>query len=1171
MNKERPKPRTLTDAQRDAIDRHDQSLCVSACAGSGKTRVLVERYARLVLKEGVQPDRILAITFSDQATHNMRRRLLERFRQEDCPIRIRQLEGACIATIHSFGKTILKEYPLEAGISPDARVMDEGEAHMLKEKTMRDVLATINEEELDLLANYGYHVTSEAVEKVHGMLRTFGIDPVHYSTAPVDLSSARDICAALIDITRELLRHAPSDKRVFKKDKIARLDELLQHLMHEQGDVFKDDDLVFYLLAQKEITTTSPAHAELFATFGRYIDRYIGLYVSGKNGPVKTCFCRLITRFAAVYRDVKQERKVLDFDDLLCTVAELLCDEGPVATAVRARLRGQYDHILVDEYQDTNTLQARIIDALAHEDNLFLVGDVRQSIYGFRGADVTVMQGKQKAFKKEKPKDVIALGMTHRTVPSIVAFINGLFTSIEELNGTDDFKAMTSSVTEQTDRTTVEILTTPYSKEQDENVDVARIKEGTFLARRIREMIDNKFMIRDEQDELRSVKYSDIGILFRSMTNVEIFERCLRAEDVKYYVMKRGEFYNAEEIIDIVTMLTVLERPYDDIAFAAIIRSPLCGLTNDGLYWIGQHGRDKKDMPFCNKVRAYRSIKELSNTDAVRIERFLQFYDTMRARKDHVALEILTRDVLELSEYEFKVMLLPEGERKYANIEKFKEVVKEYDISENGTLADFLNYLTAVKRLEVKEQEASLEAETSDTVKIMSVHKAKGLEFPVLCVADMGSVRNRYKEGKFTFTPQNGLGISAYIPQADDFLDDHCSILNKQYRARADQEEDMRVMYVALTRARDHLILSGSVRITKSDKKKTANLPSQWIDIVLQHCSVLPQQLSQNEKVPVNDHVQVMINPHELPETLRGRKPNDARPNLERLLSDTSEFTQEDKLLIAQVHDNIAVLQIEKVRQSTFSVTELVTYTACPRLYYYRFETTIPAMFLRQKEVRPATQEVPMVRHGYSDRTVGTVFHAIAAETNLRDIKEAELRNKAGRYATMLSMPQRDLLERCIDALVSKQFFKAIAIEEAQEYYTEVPITARIGHAVINGQIDALFLYDKKVLILDYKTSWEHGEGEISEEHWQQLQLYALLYSKTMSNAGNGQLLPTTIDVMVFFPQTNTFHKRSISYETLTYFEKDIATTIKGITSGHFTHEQRERCARCEFSDFCLK
>jgi ATP-dependent helicase/nuclease subunit A len=1152
--------RSLTPHQKDAVNLVDRSVCVSACAGSGKTTVLVERYAGLVLDHGVDPDRILAITFSDQAAHNMRLRLIERFHTADCPIRTRQLEGAHIATIHSFGKTVLTEYPFEVGIAPAARVMDAGEAHLLKEKARAAVLAEVSDNELALLSDYDYQFIAEQVQRLHDVMRTHGIDPVTFMVQPSDPKAARSIKTALIKIVQEMLTAAPFEKRVFTQKRVALLEELAGKLQGEGGELLSDENFVFYVTTMEGMTSSSASQTEIFETCRHLMALYIGLYVEERAQPRKESLRGLIERFAKTYAGFKADRKLLDFDDLLCHVAELLTSEGPIRGAVTARLRKQFDYILVDEYQDTNALQARIIEALAKEHNLFVVGDVRQSIYGFRGADVTVMQEKEKVFAADERKKVIPLEDTHRSTQTITAFVNGLFAHLEALTGKGGFKGIRSSIAAGPYDHPAEILVTPFGHADDETIDVARIKEAACLAKRIKELVATKTLVREKDNTVRPVRYADIAILFRTMTNVAVFERCLRAEDVPYYVIKGGAFYQSAEITDIIMLLTVVERPYDDLALAAVLRSPLCGISHDALFWLGQFEKDNKEWPFYHKVRKFRAIKELAKGDEEKIARFLGIYDQLRGRKDHVTIEDLTVSLLGMTEYEFKVLLMKEGERKYANIEKLKEIVKAYDINENGTLSEFLHYISALTRLEVQEQEASLESETDNTVKIFTVHRAKGSEYPVVCVADMGSRRKQQGEGKFTFSREQGLGLALYFSEHALTVDDRTNILNKMSRSVAEEEEDLRVLYVALTRARDRLMLSGSVRLTKNKKKRT-RLSARWIDLVLHYLEVDPGTSAADETVALNEQRAIVrINQATLSGSRMAFDTKERDIDLERGLKDLPALKMNDAALLKQVQDNIAALEIPRVRERRFSVTELVTYSVCPRLYYLRHETALPSLLLperAQEQKKPSGEKA----EGRSDRVIGTVFHELAEKADLMALDEKALFKEARYYLDRLNKGQRDLLQRCITSLCSDKFAKELALDRVRSYYTEVPIVASADGATLNGQIDVVFQYDDSITILDYKTSMNRQGNEIDDEYWMQMRLYALMYSKAVPGV--------RVKTIVFFPHTNSYYERSFTIEELAAFERLLATDIKKIVSYEFEQKHIEHCSYCEFCDCC--
>ncbi|MFC1809598.1 UvrD-helicase domain-containing protein [Candidatus Omnitrophota bacterium] len=930
--------------------------------------------------------------------------------------------------------------------------------------------------------------------------------------------------------------------------------------MDEKG--IDDNTLRLCLDAQGKLISKAAEHVVLFIAFAQHIAEFIGIHVTQRSLPFKKRMLELVDRFGKTYNDIKVENKGLDFDDLLFKVAQLLSANTMIAHAVKNRLKRQFMYILVDEYQDTNTIQARIIESLANDDTFFCVGDIRQSIYGFRGADVTVMQSTEKAFNEEEKKNVVPLDHTYRATQKVVKFINEMFLWLNKYTNTINFREMKSSVKQHEDDTPIEVLVTPFDKDADENIDTGRYKEARCIAQRIKELVSSGTSVRNHDGTRRKMRYFDCALLLRVMTNVEIFEKCLREERIPYYIIKGGEFYSSEEIQDIISMFTLLERPYEDIPCATVLRSPLCGLSNDGLYWIGQYGADDETMLFYKKVRNVKSIKEISKNDTNKIQRFLEVYDTIRSQKDHRTIETILTLLLDMTQYEYKTLLMREGERKYANIEKLKEVVKNFDRHEEGTLQTFLTYIDSMTRLEIQEQEASLESESEDTVKILTVHKAKGLEFPVVFVGDMGGTRNQKTEGAFTFSVEHGLGMSLYIPTLDGCIEDAISMRNKEAKKQAEDNEDIRVMYVAFTRARDRLILSGSMKVTKKDLRKNT-LPLQWMGRVLAYCECTLKNIQTEGEILLEDKcVRLVLNQIGIPKEAQEDEAIIVQKFVD-LHKNVTTLNDHDQKQYDQILSNIRKLNTSPIRDNNYTVTELVTYHTCPKLFQITYETAIPSLLLPPKT---RTNQGGQERKSHTERgsqLVGIIFHEIAQHANLLALNEKELLTKLDKYGKVVSSEQYAQLKTCISSLCSKEFKKELCLDAVRSFYAEVPIIGRVEKYAINGQIDVITEYDDHVVLLDYKTSLNRDISDIDDPYTMQLRLYALLYSKIIPNVN--------IQNIVFFPQTNHYVKHSISQSELDAFESKLTAMLDTIASHEFAQHRSSHCNVCKYLQFCLK
>ncbi len=539
---------------------------------------------------------------------------------------------------------------------------------------------------------------------------------------------------------------------------------------------------------------------------------------------------RLAAEVDEVYDAAKTEQGVLDFDDLLIRARRLLTD--PAHRSVRESLARSNTLLLVDECQDTDPVQVDVVKALCGDNHrqgkLFFVGDYKQSIYRFRGADPSVFR----KLRNETP-ETGKLGLTKnfRSQPAILDFVNALF--CEVLGQKDEYERLTPHREQTHPGAAIEFLwALPPQASAESNQDGAdagenlpdadvaaegkdadsrRRREAEWIARRIRRLLDGEhdsdespLFIAPRQGDFRPVQAGDIAILFRALSNVQFYEEALRSYGIDYYLVGGHAFYAQQEIFDLLNLLRALACPADEISLAGVLRSPFFSLNDETLFWLAQHGGLAAGFDLC------RSLPEIGAEQQARLRFARQVLSNLRKKKDRMPLAALINEAISLTGYDAALLGEFLGERKLANLRKLVQQARAIDQGAMMGLSDFIVQLSEFVVRQPKEPLAATQPEATNVVRLMTIHQAKGLEFPVVIVPDVG------------WTTQGGHASIAFDPQLGPLVrlpKEHAQAgalsgfkLHQLMSGDEEAEEQTRLLYVATTRAADYLILSSSLQ-----------------------------------------------------------------------------------------------------------------------------------------------------------------------------------------------------------------------------------------------------------------------------------------------------------------------------------------------------------------------
>jgi ATP-dependent helicase/nuclease subunit A len=763
--------RSLTEEQEQAIARRSGSLLLAAGAGSGKTFVLVERFVRAVREDGVAPGRILAITFTERAAGELRERVRARLLELGERDSARQAEAAFVSTFHSFCARLLRVHPLQAGIEPGFEILEENFAARLRTLAFGDVLAGFLDGErvdaVDLVAAYGADPLCSMVMAAHAQLRSQG----------------------------EIEPRLPAPR-------------------HESRDSGKarDSGKPSETAAQDEAGTTRDAEAARACVL-------IGELLEG---------------FDAAYAKRKHARGALDFDDLELGARRLLERRADV----RELWAERFQLLMVDEFQDSNPRQLQIL-AMLDRDNLFTVGDQLQSIYSFRHADVGIFRERH-AHLSERGAS-LALTRNFRSRPAILAAVERIFAermgqrfmplaasredaefecSARDRNASIDASAegRAEPIVELllTDRRGWERVSGDDELEGLPDATSWRQAEARLLAGRVAELVGS--------GEARA---GEIVVLLRALGDLPVYEAALRHRGLRT-LAGVGGFWGHQQIGDLLAWLRALANPLDELALYSTLASPLVGISSDGLALIASAAREQRRGVWQQMSDGATDLDVvLPAADRERVAAFREMFAVeRRAAALHPISELLRRAVLATG-YDSHVLSLNWGERRLANIHKLIGMARRFEAREGRDLRGFLDHLA---HAEVgREADAPVGDGELDAVRMMSIHAAKGLEFPVVCVADLGREPNLRVPDLLVDGAGGRVGLrllSLTDPEPVSALD--YEEMRDQRRV-AQEEEEERVLYVACTRAENRLLLSGAVAFARWPEPKPGVAPIAWL------------------------------------------------------------------------------------------------------------------------------------------------------------------------------------------------------------------------------------------------------------------------------------------------------------------------------------------------------
>jgi len=804
----------FTQEQLDAISRRDGQLFLDAAAGSGKTAVLVERFVKAVLDDGIDVAAILTITFTEKAAAEMRERIRERLEDLGAAEAARATEGAFISTIHGFCSRVLRAHALAAGIDPAFTVLDELEAGRLADTAFERALVKLAERvpgAVELISSYGAWDLRGAIQSVYAELRSRGARAPRLPALPEapDLERARsELDAAARAAALELGGvAAPSSKVV---EALARL-ERLERLLSSVAEPWPGDVGSARLPGGNGAALTTPVCAE----YAESLDRFRAVVADRWATRALSLLDELLAGFGAEYERSKRERSGLDFEDL-----ELLCrDLLRADPELRDRYRARFTRVMVDELQDTNAIQLELVE-LVSDDNLFTVGDAQQSIYGFRHADVELFERRGERLADRGARATLRINFRSR--PRIVEVINRVFT--DQL-GERFTPLVTGREGEPGEEAAVELLVVDKGADWSSEGLTApwRVAEARALAARVSGLVHD------------GATPGEIVVLTRAATDMRAYERALEERGIPTYMVGGRGYWSHPQVLDMVSYLRALANPRDEEALYSLLASPMVGASPDVLvllgaaaradgrdpWWVLREQLDDSGAARTSEAGCRAGRKPEGLLDEVRVDerdRLAAFVSWMAGERRLAAragVEDLLERALVHTGYDLVVLAMPGGQRRLANVRKLMRLGREHEAAHGPDLRGFLELVRVRSeswRPDPDQGEAPVESEALDAVRLMTIHRAKGLEFEIVCVADLGRAP-RWRPEALRVGSDGRVGLRLARPGTGAREPALAYDQLGEERREAEAAEERRLFYVAMTRARERLILSGAARL----------------------------------------------------------------------------------------------------------------------------------------------------------------------------------------------------------------------------------------------------------------------------------------------------------------------------------------------------------------------
>lgn len=1184
-----------TSEQKKVIDLRDRDILVSAAAGSGKTAVLVERIVNRICVDNppVDIDRMLVVTFTKAAAAEMRERVsraidsLKEQKPDDENLQRQStlVHNALITTIDSFCLFVVQNNFAQLNLDPDFRIGDQAELKLM----LKDALAQVfednyaredNEEFINLIDTYSKGRNDSAVRQM--------VEDIYYKAGSsswprkwmnsllrlYDIKSAKqledsEIIKEIVDYSRVLLEEAVQELTM-AKDLASATPGLEKYALTLSEDIALFDgmaDVTGYVGMQEFLNKISFGRIAVIRKFDgdekkkervksmrdatkKKVDgikqKYFGMSIElmyeqlERQRPFVKELIRLSLEFYDAMEAVKTRKRVFDFSDIEHFALRILVDEQTLEPTETAReFSKHFEEIMIDEYQDSNQVQEDILTAISREHqgvgNMFMVGDVKQSIYRFRMARPELFMEKYNTYTSDdSAHQRIDLHKNFRSRNEVLDFTNDIFYKImaADLGNVqyDDDAALYPGASYPKETMRPELLLVDYKDEDLSEIIEDKVQiEALLIANRIRSLMKNGMVTDKKTGQLRAVQYRDIVILSRSVatwgnTVAAVLKDC----DIPAHVESNTGYFSSYEIQVILSMLRILDNPLQDIPMAAVLASPIVGMDDEEL---AQIRSAFKGVSF-----AQAALSAMAGEDGYEDEKLKAFalvFERLRgAVADTPIHELLYRMLDETGFYRY-ASAMPAGKRRRQNIDMLIEMAAAYEKTSYKGLFHFVRYIDIQQKYEIDYGEADTAGENDDVVRIMTIHKSKGLEFPVVFVSGLGKGFNT-QDTKSDLVIHEKLGLGL-VEKTKSPRTKRPSLIRNEIESRIKREnlgEELRVLYVALTRAKEKIILTGGLSNAQKSFEKyrgnvNANQPISFGQREGAGCYldwVIPAMLSYPDKYTVStvDATEFAAR------TAMDMAANDI--SKAQLIGHISAADETKAKELAEEFDFEYAYASDITKKSKYSVSELKhdsmveKYDSTereaerPKFLLEEKETYVPD-FARDDEAGGASNESkePKNAAGVNQGALrGTAVHRVMECLDFKSLCDIDTKDHVAVSAfvkksmdemlkkglitdDMYRLTRPKLIEQFISSDVAARMAQA---DKRGDLYKEKPFVMDYEGVLVQGIIDVFWLENDKIVLLDYKTDRVNAAKELIDRYSTQLKLYADALGRIFSTDG---------------------------------------------------------------------
>lgn len=1208
-----------TNEQLQAIQEKNSNILVAAAAGSGKTAVLVERIIHKIIDEQMDIDKILVVTFTNAAASEMRERILEAIykKLEENPENVhlqRQiilLNKASICTIHSFCLDVIHNHFYEIDLPSNFKIADTAEIDLLKQEVLDDLFEqkyTENDKNfIELLENYtnyrGDEALQELVLKIYKFIQSSPF-PIKWLQEKLELLKIKDKDISQTIWGKLIIQTVDDDiqesimQLEVTKSKMALYPEMTKFYQTISEDIINLQDLQkynswdeLYIKLLNFNFSKWPVDKKVINDLkedSKAIRDKVKKHIKEKTAKLLSCsqeqavkdlkiitpilekLSNLVTEFTKNFAEKKKEKNCIDFNDIEHFALKILLDENNNPTEVAKKYKEKFEEIAIDEYQDSNLVQEAILTSISKGNNIFMVGDVKQSIYKFRQARPELFLQKYDEYKNKEEKAQednlkIQLFRNFRSRQNILNITNLVFESImskelgdinynenEYLNYGANYPEP-EEIKNYAGIAELDIIDlkedesiTAFEGEEDEE-EQERVEddvlEAKFVANKIQELLNSNYMVFDKKQGYRKIRPKDIVILLRATSNLSpIYEKELSDLELPVFSDTSGTYLDTVEIQTILSVLKIIDNPLQDIPLVGVLRSSICNFTDNDLITIRLTDRN------CNFYEALIKTRLICDGDLKnKIESFLEKLEKWKSISQYMPLdEFIWQIYLDTGYYQY-VGLLPNGAMRQANLKTLFEKAKQYEKASFKGLFNFIQFIDKLKKQNGDLASAKLIGENEDVIRIMSIHKSKGLEFPVVFLCNSHKKFNMQDLNDNILLHQD-IGFGPTIMDTTRKIK-YSSIAKDAIKLKMKQEtlsEEQRILYVALTRAKEKLYITGrSKDFTKyvQDKNKVlemyesenikldaklmkkANSYLDWIMYVYLFNQGRTITLK-GESYKLSDIITLNVsNKKDLLKALAKEEvveQIDLKEKIEQILKNKSDeenkkSDQALKELLEWKYDYIVDTtlptksSVTKIKQEKIKLEEILKGIESEEVEYKKSYT--PKFMQEDKKISSAEK--------------GTLVHLCIQRLDER--KDYELKDIQN---MILNLVEKEIITQneadAIDVNLIYQYTKSQLFEELrqakevhkeQPFYINIPAKDVVSEAenskkniLVQGIID-LYYIDKNdnLVLIDFKTDYISNEPNAKEKILDKYKVQLEIYKTALEQALNRKTSKTAL------------------------------------------------------------